>query len=120
MKSPATLILVSALALLSAACESTPYPGRAAVTAEPLGDLSVPERNVGGPASAPDSGKPADARGSSSHAAPKVQPAPSTSRPQNELRMFVFVDEDDSEEEQARNGYEIRFQLFPEFADSNQ
>lgn len=54
-------------------------------------------------------------------AAPKGREASATvERPQGELLMFVFTSEQPEDAEGAREGYEIRFHLFPEYAQSSE
>ena len=51
--------------------------------------------------------------------APKgKEAAPTVVRPQGELRMFVFTDDKGGKRKKSRDGYVIRFQVFPDYAES--
>ena len=107
-------------ALLLAGCQGMPYPLASGQVRSAAGSVAHEAEPAGltQPAVQPAVAEPVLQQRLT---APEGREANAVvARPQGELLMFVFTGDQPEDAESAREGYEIRFRLFPEYAQSSE
>ena len=128
MRDRSPFALLAAIALLLSACQSKLLPletglARPAPEASTIRKPAVPAHGDAKGADAEphqDETVKAEIERELLSAPEGMEAAPVVNRPQGELRMFVFTDERGGSNKTSRDGYEIRFQVFPDYAESKQ
>ena len=118
MTSRADRIAIAMTALLLVGCSGVPYPPVGEPQTPALAPL--PKAAVERSAPTPQAEANAGIERQPLAPAPGQEASTTATRPQGELRMFVFTDEPADTVRSDRAGYEIRFQLFPEYAQSRE